>query len=128
MWALSEFARATGSKPAADASRRTAEFFLTHRVFKSHAADRPGDAKWLKLRYPEYWHYDYLHGLVMLQRAGALDDPRTADALELLRQQQEPDGRWLPSGSQYWKGRSGLYGDAAGWTRDSASQMLTLNA
>ena len=113
LWALAEFARATGDRAAADAAARTAEFFLGHHVFKSHSVDRPGDPKWLRLRYPEYWHYDYLHGLVMLDRAGALRNSRAADALQLLREQQEPDGRWLPSGPQYWKGASGLYGDAA---------------
>ena len=128
LWALSEFAAAAGDANAAESARRTAEFFLAHRVYKSHTTGQPGDEKWLLLRYPEYWHYDYLHGLVMLDRAGALPDPRADDALELLRQQQQPDGRWVPSGPQYWKGRSGPYGDAAGWTRETVSQMLTLNA
>ena len=128
LWALSEFAKAAGNREAAEAAHRTAEFFLAHRVFKSHSADRVGDPKWLQLRYPEYWHYDYLHGLVMLTRAAALPDPRANEALDLLRQQQHPDGRWMPAGPQYWKGRRGLYGDAAGWDRDSVSLMLTLNA
>jgi hypothetical protein len=128
LWALSTFAKATGNKEAAAAADRTADFFLSHRVFKSHSEDRVGDPKWLQLRYPEYWHYDYLHGLVLLDRAGALPDPRADEALTLLREQQQPDGRWVQSGPQYWKGRSGLYGDAAGWDRESVRQMLTLNA
>jgi hypothetical protein len=128
LWALSEFAKATGNRDAASAAARTAEFFLAHRVFKSHASGRVGDPKWLKLRYPEYWHYDYLHGLVMLSRAGVLADERCRDALALLRDQQQPDGTWQIDGPQYWKGRSGLYGDAAGWDKTSAGQMLTLNA
>jgi hypothetical protein len=128
MCALAEFARATGNRPAAAAARRAAEFFLAHRVFKSHRADRPGDAKWLRLRYPEYWHFDYLHGLVLLMRAGALPDARATDALDLLRQQQKPDGRWHIDGPQYWRGPSGLYGDPARWNATSTSQMLTLNA
>ena len=128
LWALAAFAKGTRNKKAAAAAHRTAEFFLGHRVFKSHSADRVGDPKWIQLRYPEYWHYDYLHGLVMLDRAGALPDPRADKAFALLREQQQPDGRWIQSGPQYWKGRSGLYGDAAGWDRDSVCQMLTLNA
>jgi len=128
LWALAEFARATADEPSAEAASRAAQFFLDHRVFKSHAADRPGDAKWLGLRYPEYWHFDYLHGLLMLTRAGALPDARAEEAIALLRDQQRADGRWVPSGPQYWKGASSLYGDAARWTTLSASQMLTLNA
>jgi hypothetical protein len=128
MWALAEFGRAAGNQDAAAAARRTAEFFLDHRVFKSHSKDRVGDQKWLRLRYPEYWHYDYLHGLLMLSRVGALPDKRAEPALDLLRQQQQPDGSWQLEGPQYWKGRTGLYGDAAAWDKTSASQMLTLNA
>jgi hypothetical protein len=128
LWALSAFATASGNTAAARAAGRTAEFFLAHRLFKSHSTDRVGDPKWIKLRYPEYWHYDYLHGLLMLARAGALADERCHDALTLLRQQQQPDGSWRLDGPQYWKGRSGLYGDAAGWDRTTAGQMLTLNA
>jgi hypothetical protein len=128
LWALAEFARATGDRAAAEGARRAAELFLDHRVFKSHSVDRPGDTKWLRLRYPEYWHFDYLHGLIMLDRAGALPDRRADDALQLLREQQQPDGRWVPLGPQYWKGVSELYGDAAAWTKPSASAMLTMNA
>ena len=128
MWALAEYANATGDNAAADASRRAAEFFLEHRVYKSHSAEGPGDPKWTRLRYPEYWHFDYLHGLVLLARAGTLPDSRAADALRLLREQQGPDGRWQPDGAQYWKGATGLYGDPARWTRETAGQMLTLNA
>jgi hypothetical protein len=128
MAALADYARATGNAAAAQASRRAAEFFLAHRVYKSHTSGQPGDPKWLKLRYPEYWHYDYLHGLVMLMRAGALPDARAQDALDVLREQQQPDGRWVTAGAQYWRGTMGTYGDPAGWTATSASQMLTLNA
>jgi hypothetical protein len=128
MGALADYAQATGDKPAAAASRRAAEFFLGHHVYKSHTTGEPGHAKWLKLRYPEYWHYDYLHGLVMLMRAGALPDARAQDALDLLRQQQQPDGRWIIEGSQHWRGSTGTYGDPARWNATSASQMLTLNA
>jgi len=126
--ALADFARATGDAGAAKASRRAAEFFLAHQVYKSHTSGRPGDPKWLRLRYPEYWHYDYLHGLAMLMRAGALPDAQAHDALDLLRQQQQPDGRWVPAGAQYWRGTTGTYGDPAGWSPTTASQMLTLNA
>lgn len=128
MGALAEYGRATGNADAAASSRRAAEFFMAHRVYKSHTSDEPGHPKWLKLRYPEYWHYDYLHGLVMLMRAGALPDERAADALDLLRSQQQPDGRWVGQGAQHWRGATGSYGDPARWSATSASQMLTLNA
>ena len=128
LWGLAEYSAETGDNPSRQAAARAAEFFLQHRVFRSHTTGEVADPRWLRLRYPEYWHYDYLHGLLMLFRAGAVTDPRAADALAVLREQQQPDGRWLPAGAQYWRGSSGLYGDAARWDRDAASQMLTLNA
>jgi hypothetical protein len=128
MWGLAEYARATGNKDAAAASRRAAEFFLEHRVYGSHTTGEPAEKKWTRLRYPEYWHFDYLLGLVLLMRAGALPDPRARDALDLLRQQQQIDGRWVIEGGQHWRGTAGTYGDPAKWTADTASQMLTLNA
>ena len=128
MWALAEYAKATGDLQAGAAAERAAAFFLKHEIYKSHRSKRPGDAKWIRLRYPEYWHYDYLHGLVLLDRAVGLTDPRTQAALMLLREQQQPDGTWRVDGPQYWKGRTGPYGDAAAWDKSSASQMLTLNA
>ena len=128
MWGLAEYARATGNQDAATASRRAAEFFLEHRVYKSHTSGEPGETKWLKLRWPEYWHFDYLFGLVLLMRADALPDARAGDALDLLREQQQPDGRWVIEGGQHWRGTTGPYGDPAKWNADTASQMLTLNA
>jgi len=128
MWALSEFSRATDDTDAARAAGRAAEFFLSHRIYKSHKANRTGDPKWTHLRYPEYWHFDYLHGLVLLDRSVGLGDERTRDALALLREQQQADGTWRLDGPQYWKGKTGLYGDPAAWDKISAGQMLTLNA
>ena len=64
----------------------------------------------------------------MLARAGVLPDARADDALRLLREQQQADGTWRAEGPQYWKGKTGLYGDPAAWDKASVSQMLTLNA
>jgi hypothetical protein len=128
MWGLAEYARATGSEPATEASRRAADFLLSHHVYRSHRAGDVGDARWLELRYPEYWHYDVLHGLVMLSRAGALPDPRAEDAFDVVRGMQHADGRWYTSGSPYYRRSGDTYLDPANWDRESASAMLTLNA
>jgi hypothetical protein len=66
--------------------------------------------------------------MVMLHRAGALPDPRAADAAAWLRSQQKPDGRWHLVGSPMWKSGRGMYRDPGMWERSGASQMLTLNA
>jgi hypothetical protein len=129
---LAEFARAT-SDPAARAAAqaaatRTCELLLDHRVYLSHRTGKVGNEKWLELRYPPYWRYDLLQGLLMLARAGALPDPRAEQALALLRERQQPDGRWRLLGGPMWSS-SGKYGrEAVPWERSGPSQMLTLNA
>jgi hypothetical protein len=127
MGGLGVYAAATGDRDAAAAAKRAADFILEHHVYKSHTTGEVGNAKWLELRYPPYWRYDIVQGLLMLNRADALPDPRAADAAAWLRSQQRPDGRWALSGNPMWKTGS-AYRDAAHWERTGASQMLTLNA
>ena len=127
LWGLAEYADATGSAEVRAAADRTAEFFLEHRLFRSHTTGEVGDEKWLEMRYPAYWHYEFLNGLLQLSRADALPDRRASEAVQALRDRQQADGRWHVMGSQYWR-RSGMYLDPAGWERSGPSQMLTLNA
>jgi hypothetical protein len=128
MGGLGLYSSATGNRDAAAAGKRAAELLLSHQVYRSHTTGEIGNEKWLELRYPPYWRYDVLQGLVMLSRVGALPDPRAADAAAWLRSQQQPDGRWRLIGSPMWKTGTGMYRDPAGWERSGASQMLTLNA
>ena len=127
VWGLSEYARATRDTAAADAAHRASEFFLDHRMFRSHRSGDVGDPKWLESPYPAYWHYNYAQGLTILARAGALPDERAAEAVARLRERQQPDGSWHVDGAPYWR-RSGVYWDPAGWERSGPSRMLTLNA
>jgi hypothetical protein len=128
MGGLGVYAGATGDADARAAAKRAADLILRHEVYKSHRTGQVGNPKWLELRYPPYWRYDILQGMVMLQRAGALPDPRAADAAKWLRDHQSTDGRWELIGSPMWKPGGSLYRDPAGWERRGASQMLTLNA
>jgi hypothetical protein len=130
LWGLAEYARATGSREAAAAAHRTAEFFLDHHVFRSHTTGAVGDPRWVGIHYPPYYSYDILSGLTMLARAGALPDPRAEEAIDLLLSKRLPDGRWTLDGP--WQWRSGNLGAAdrepAGWPRHGPSEMATLNA
>ena len=56
-------------------------------------------ADWARLHYPVYWHYDVLSGLKVLRESGHLDDPRCADALELLQRKRLPGGGWAAEAS-----------------------------
>ncbi len=68
MWGLIEYHKATGDEAALQAAQRTAEMFLSHRLFRSTTTGEVIDPEWLKLHYPLYWHYDVLQALVILGR------------------------------------------------------------
>jgi hypothetical protein len=76
------------------AQRRGQEFLLAHRLFRSHRTGKVMRPEFLKLTFPPRWHYDVLRGLDYFRAAGAAHDPRLADAIEVLRSHQRPDGLW----------------------------------
>ena len=130
VWGLHEFATASGDTDAAAAARRGAELFLEHRVFRSLQDGEPINSEWITLHWPPYWHYDVLQALVVLHRMGLTDDPRCADALQLVRKRRRPDGRWAAS-TRYWKppGATGGGIEAVDWAVDAAGdRMVTLRA
>jgi hypothetical protein len=128
MGGLGLYAAATGDSAAAATSTRAAALILAHEVYKSHRTGEVGNPSWMELRYPPFWRYDVLQGMVMLLRAGALPDKRAADAAAWLRAQQQPDGRWHLSGKPMWSKAGTMYRDPGMWERTGASEMLTLNA
>jgi hypothetical protein len=126
-WGLHEYGLATGAEWASEASARTAELFLEHRLFRSLGTGEVISREWLRPHYPPYWHYDILQALVVLGRQGRLDDPRAGEALDVVAHQQRPDGRWAAGG--YWWRRPGsrTHPEVVDWGR-GPSQMVTLNA
>jgi hypothetical protein len=128
MGGLGLYAAVTGDPAAAAAAARAADFILRHEVYRSHTTGEVGNPLWLELRYPPYWRYDIVQGMLMLTRAKALPDPRAADAAAWLRSQQRPDGRWQLAGAPMWKPSGQMYREPARWERSGPSQMLTLNA
>ena len=90
--------------------------------------------------YPPYWHYDVLHGLLVLSRMGLATDPRASDALDLLERRRLKDGRFRP-GAYWWRphtrGRQanggvdpgdGPNAEVVDWGRSAPNEMITLNA
>ena len=128
MWGLHEYAAATGDKAAAAAVARAGELFLEHRLFKSLQTGEPIRRDFAEPHYPPYWHYDVLQALLVLGRAGLAGDPRTADAVELLRSRQRPGGRWRPS-RRWWTppGSGRPAAEVLDWG-PGADEMTSLNA
>jgi hypothetical protein len=130
LWGLSEYAGATGDEAATAAAARASEFFLSHRMFRSHRTGGVAHGEFVKFHYPPYWHYDVLWGLLVLARAGRIEDPRATEALDLVESKRGKDGRWRSDGRQYWRapGSTGSGVEVVDWRRGGASEMVTLNA
>ena len=97
---------AAHAKRARDAAARAAalkasEVFLSRRLFKSKTDGKVISPHWLRPKYPRYWHYDMLGGLVAMAEMGLIKDPRCADALDQLERKELPKGGWAALGRFY---------------------------
>src|SRR5262245_26381699 len=93
---LLEFERATGGSPEVRSARRSGEEYLLERgLFRRKSTGEVVHPAYLDLAFPYYWRYDVLRALDYFRRSGADPDPRMAEAVEVVRAKQQPDGRWL---------------------------------
>lgn len=77
-----------------DAAARGREFFLAHRMYRSHRTGEMAHPAYTKFSFPPRWHYDVLRGLDYFREVNAPMDGRLDDALDLLRSKERKDGRW----------------------------------
>ncbi len=70
------------------------EFFLRHRLYRSHRDGSVVNPAFTKLSFPPRWHYDLLRGLDHFQAVGSGWDPRYGDALEVLGERRRKNGTW----------------------------------
>ena len=78
-----------------DVIERGAEFLLMHRLFKAdHHQFQVINNAWLKFSFP-WFFYDILRGLSVVTRLGYVWDERIEDALKILLQKQNADGKWI---------------------------------
>jgi hypothetical protein len=68
---------------------------LERRLFRRLSSGDVIDRMWARFRFPTLWHYDVLRGLDYLRRAGVKPDERVAEAIGLVAEGREADGRWL---------------------------------
>ncbi len=77
-----------------NAAKKSIEFILQHKLFRSHRTGIIIDKKMLMLSYPSRWKYDILRVLDCFQFAGVDHDPRMQDALDILKEKRRNDGKW----------------------------------
>jgi hypothetical protein len=93
---LLEFERATGGSAAVHEARRSGQEYLLERgLFRRKSTGEVAASAYLDLAFPYYWRYDVLRALDYFRYAGAEPDPRMAEAVQVVRSKQQPDGRWL---------------------------------
>ncbi len=136
LWGLIMHSRAARNERVDKAIDKACELFLSHGIYRSHKSGRIIDGEWLKLRYPSYWHYNYLEAMRVISLAGKAGDPRMSEALDMLESARCKDGCWHAQGC-YWRPAKSHAppGSAAGacievvdWGREGPNEMITLNA
>src|SRR5215469_11099905 len=101
MRGLAAYAKRAADDRARKAALAASEIFLCRRLFKSKTDGRVISPHWTRPKYPRYWHYDFLGGLVATAEMGRISDPRCADALDLLERKELPGGGWAAEGRFY---------------------------
>jgi hypothetical protein len=93
---LLAYERATGGSRAVSAARRRGEEYLLERkLFRRKSTGGVIDPAFLQFSFPTRWHYDVLRALEHFRAAGDRPDPRTDEAMALVRSKQQRDGTWL---------------------------------
>jgi hypothetical protein len=96
--ALEAMAEAARRQPArtdlAEALVTGREFFLAHRLYRSHRTGAVVSPALTRLSFPPRWRYDLLRGLDHFQATGAPWDDGYGDALGELLERRRKDGTW----------------------------------
>lgn len=92
--ALVAYEESGGSVPVRSAITAGQDFFLRHRLYRSHRTSEVVSEAMTRFPFPPQWHFDVLRGLDHFRASGAAPDARLADAVDLLRRKCGADGRW----------------------------------
>ena len=93
---LLEHEHSTGGSPESREARHHAEeYLLARRLLRRQSNGELISGHWLRFSYPTRWFYDVLRGLDYFRAAGGAPDERLAEAVDVVRSKQQPDGRWL---------------------------------
>jgi hypothetical protein len=83
-----------GSNAVRDARQRGEAYLLERKLFLRKSTGEVIDPTWLFFSFPHWYHYDILRGLEYLREAGCTPDDRLAEAIGIVQDNRDPDGRW----------------------------------
>ena len=98
---LLAFEQAFGATPSVtDARKHAQEYLLDRRLLRRLSTgevikDRKTDQPWTQFAFPPLWHYDALRALDYLRAARVPPDARVEEAVAIVRERRQDDGRWL---------------------------------
>jgi hypothetical protein len=93
---LRDYVAARGARAgeARLAEARGREFFLRHRLYRSHRTGRIVDPAFRRFSFPPRWHHDILRTLDYFQASKAAGDARLEDPISQVLERRGADGRW----------------------------------
>lgn len=93
---LLAFEQAYGATPAVtEARERGEEYLLERRLLRRLSTREIIDPAWTQFAFPPLWHYNVLRALDYLRAAAVGSDARVEDAVAIVFERQQADGRWL---------------------------------
>ena len=93
---LLAFEHAYGATPVLTQARRRGEAYLLERqLIRRKSTGDVIDPTWTRFAFPPLWHYDVLRALDCLREANVPRDSRVDEALAIVRDRRQADGRWL---------------------------------
>jgi hypothetical protein len=93
---LLAFEQAFGATITVTEARRRAEhYLLERRLLRRLSSGDIIDPQWMQFAFPTLWHYDVLRALDYLRTAGVRPDPRLEEAIAIVLERRQTDGRWL---------------------------------
>jgi len=92
---LLAFEAAFGASPTVTEARlRGGEYLLERRLLRRLSTGDVIDQAWTKFAFPPLWHYDVLRALDYLRAAGVEPDARVEEAVAVVLERRQDDGRW----------------------------------
>jgi hypothetical protein len=96
------YSKSSGDPKVKNAIDRAAEFFLKRHLMRRLTDGSIIDQHFIKLHYPNYWHYDILFSLQVMAEAGYIQDTRCKESLDLLESKWLSDGGF-PAEEKYYR-------------------------
>jgi hypothetical protein len=124
--ALHAYEHHRGEVPVAAAMTVGRDFFLKHRLYRSHRTGDIVDPAFTRFPFPPQWHFDIVRGLEHFIAADAPVDDRLGDAIDEIRRTRRNDGTW-PAFARY-PGREWFRMEARGpsrWSTLRAQRILS---